>query len=181
MPARILQKDEKLLRAKAAPLAISDIKSQKIQELLKTMRETLANEYDGVGLAAPQIGHSLRIFIVSELAFRQGRKLVSDAATEKREPLVYINPEIVASSKDQKSVDEGCLSVRPLFGKVKRATRVKIRAYNEHGELFERGASGLLAQIYQHEMDHLEGILFIDKAKDVREMPPYVPESHDQA
>ena len=67
---------------------------------------------------------------------------------------------------------EGCLSVRWLYGKVSRATRASVRAYDEHGEPFTRGASGLLAEIFQHEVDHLDGILFIDKARDIRDIPP---------
>ena len=84
--------------------------------------------------------------------------------------LVFINPEIVKASKEKKEVDEGCLSVRWLYGKVRRSARVTLRAYNEKGERIERGASGLLAQIFQHEVDHLNGILFTDKAKEVWEM-----------
>ena len=66
--------------------------------------------------------------------------------------------------------EEGCLSVRWLYGKVVRSSRVTLHAYSEKGEKIERGASGLLAQIFQHEVDHLNGILFIDKAKEVWEM-----------
>jgi peptide deformylase len=67
-------------------------------------------------------------------------------------------------------MEEGCLSVRPLFGKVRRATRATIEAYNEHGEKFTMEGSGLLAHVFQHETDHLEGVLFIDKAKNLREV-----------
>jgi peptide deformylase len=86
--------------------------------------------------------------------------------------LVFINPEILKLSKEKKEMEEGCLSVRWLYGKVKRSTRVSLRAYNEKGEKIERGASGLLAQIFQHETDHLNGTLFIDKAEQVWEMSP---------
>ncbi len=182
----ILQKEALVLRAKAKPVPVGEIKSVKIQKIIAAMREALAKEYDGVGIAAPQIGESLRIFVVSDLVFKARRKNAPEKTPEMgteirpakavKDQLVYINPEILSTSKDQKSLEEGCLSVRPLFGKVKRASRARIRAYDENGQPFERGSSGLLAQIYQHEVDHLDGILFIDKAKDIREMPPYIPE-----
>ena len=69
-------------------------------------------------------------------------------------------------------MEEGCLSVRWLYGKVERSKKIKIRAYDEKGERFEVGVSGLLAQIYQHEIDHLHGILFIDKANTIEDLPP---------
>jgi peptide deformylase len=86
---------------------------------------------------------------------------------------VFINPQITKFSKEKKWMEgEGCLSVRWVYGKVERATKVTLRAYDEYGNVFERGASGLLAHIFQHEVDHLDGILFIDKAKDLEEADP---------
>lgn len=168
----ILQKEEKVLRQKAKPVPVEEITTARIQDILKRMNEALANEYDGVGLAAPQIGESLRIFIISDLIFKgkEGKELRDEKT--KKENLVFINPELVKVSKETKMLEEGCLSVRPLYGKVKRSTKATVRAYNEKGELFERGGSGLLAQIFQHEVDHLNGTLFIDKAKDIHEMQP---------
>jgi len=84
--------------------------------------------------------------------------------------LVYINPQITYESEKTKWLDEGCLSCRWKLGQVKRHVEVSIRAYNEKGELFEETASGLLAHIFQHETDHLHGILFVDKARNVRDM-----------
>jgi peptide deformylase len=185
---KILQQDALVLRRKAKEVPISDIKSSKIQSLLADLNEALSAEHDGVGIAAPQVGESLRIFIVSELVFQKSMKPSKSArATQKNldkksvkkesasgndtNKLVYINPEIISTSKDKKELEEGCLSVRPLYGMVKRAAKVTIRAYDENGTAFERGASGLLAQIFQHEIDHLNGTLFIDKAKNIHEMP----------
>lgn len=173
----ILQKEAPVLRQHAKPVALKDIGTPRLNAILQDMQEALAKEADGVGLAAPQIGVPLRIFIVSEIVFsslssRGEKGGIDEKGDAKATPqLVYINPEIIATSKDKKQVEEGCLSVRPLFGKVRRASKATIRAYDEHGNAFERGASGLLAQIFQHELDHLDGILFIDKAKDIREMP----------
>ena len=172
----IVQKEAPILRQVAKPVALGDITKPKIVTLLKDMREALSRETDGVGLAAPQVGVPLRIFIVADIVFKIDE--AKERAVENTEgaKTIYINPEIISSSKDKKALEEGCLSVRPLFGKVRRATKVTIRAYDENGKAFERGASGLLAQIYQHEVDHLNGTLFIDKAKDIREM--LVPNEH---
>jgi peptide deformylase len=88
------------------------------------------------------------------------------------EDSVYINPVMKKMSKSKKMVEEGCLSVRYLYGKVNRSTKATIEAYDENGNKFTKGGSGLLAQIFQHEYDHLNGILFIDKAKGLEEIPP---------
>lgn len=81
--------------------------------------------------------------------------------------IVAINPTLIKISKRSRLVGEGCLSVGENYGAVRRATHATIRAYDEFGKEFERGASGLLAQVFQHEVDHLDGILFIDKAENV--------------
>ncbi len=157
----ILQNGAPVLREIAKEVPPKDLPSQKISAIIEEMRQSLSQEHDGVAIAAPQIGYSLRIFVVSDIVFKK-QKTVG--------PLVYINPVITKISKDKKMLEEGCLSVRPLYGKVPRAARVTIKAYDENGKLFERGASGLLAQIFQHETDHLDGILFIDTASDIHEV-----------
>jgi len=160
----ILQRDNKILRAKAQSIPEKDMGSKKIADIIKRMSQTLHVEEDGVALAAPQIGESLRLFIVSSDILMVKK--------DKRPDLIFINPEIIKTSKNKKKVEEGCLSIRWLYGQVKRSEKVTIRAYDETGRKFERGASGLLAQIFQHEIDHLDGILFIDKAENVQEIPP---------
>jgi peptide deformylase len=163
---------------KAHSVTVSEIPTPKIQSVIRDMKAALHQEYDGVGIAAPQIGESLRIFVVAGRVLK--RKTFDPAEIDKeknekkwKDDIVLINPEIIKLSKDQKFMEEGCLSVRPLYGLVKRSSRATIRAYDENGELFERGASGLLAQIFQHEVDHLEGILFTDKATEVQSMPEH--------
>ena len=90
-----------------------------------------------------------------------------------RKDLVFINPKILKLSKEREWLPEGCLSVRWLYGKTYRSKKVILTAYDEKGKKLKRGASGLLAQIFQHETDHLNGILFVDHAKDIREeLPP---------
>lgn len=172
----IVQNGNKTLRKKAKEVLVSDISKPKIQKIIADMSEALNNQYDGVAIAAPQIDVSLRIFVVSgkifEEDFVRGQGL-SKNKISKHPNLVFINPVIKKISKDKKLLPEGCLSVRPLYGKVRRATRVTVEAYNEKGKKFTMNANGLLAHAFQHEIDHLEGILFIDKAKDVREEPLY--------
>ncbi|MDO8575345.1 MAG: peptide deformylase [bacterium] len=160
----IIQNGHSVLRENVSKILVSDIKTAKIKNLVDKMKKTLASQDDGVGLAGPQIGESLAIFIISKRAF-------FDKNNAPKDDLVFINPEIMKLSKDKAWVEEGCLSVRPLFGKVKRSKKATIRAYDENGKKFEMGASGLIAQIFQHETDHLNGVLFIDKAEDVVEMP----------
>lgn len=165
----IVQKENKVLREIAKEVPIDEIKSAKIQKVLKEMNESLAGEHDGVALAAPQIAVSLRIFVISPLAYKylKDDDKINFVGEEK---LVFINPKITWKSNDSKKMDEGCLSVRPWYGKVKRASRANVEAYDENGEKFEIEGRGLIAQIFQHETDHLDGILFIDKAEDLKEI-----------
>ena len=162
----ILQRDDAVLRAKAKAVLHDEIGSAKITSLIKDMSVTMAGQKDGIAIAAPQIGVSLRVFVVNGNLLKQADKEYTGEGGH----LVFINPEITKKSRDKSEMEEGCLSVRWLYGKVIRSTRVTLRAYNEKGEKIERGASGLLAQIFQHECDHLDGVLFIDKAKEVWEM-----------
>lgn len=163
----IVQKEHKVLRGTAKEVGQKDIKSAKIKKILADMKTALAGQDDGVAIAAPQINIPLRIFVVSGKIF-----LNKDLPKEKSEDLVFINPKIIKISKKKESVPEGCLSVRWLYGEVKRSTNATVQAYNENGELFTRGGGGLLAQIFQHEIDHLDGVLFIDKAKNLVEVKP---------
>jgi peptide deformylase len=162
----IVQRDHPVLREKAKAVPAKEIGSDRINAIIEDMKKALSKQKDGIAIAAPQIGESLRIFVVSGNLLSQADK------TYKGEPvdLVFINPEITRRSRDTKEMEEGCLSVRWLYGKVKRSTRVSLKALNEKGEKIERGASGLLAQIFQHETDHLDGTLFTDKARELWEM-----------
>ncbi len=178
MYIEIIQNGNDILRKISKEIPISNITKPKIQKVLKDMNYALDHEYDGVAIAAPQIAVSLRIFIISSKIFDEKflyRKKV-DIEKEKKKiyppNLVFINPKIIKISNDKKLMDEGCLSVRPIYGRVRRATRATIEAYNEKGEKFIKKGVSLLAHIFQHEIDHLEGVLFIDKAKDLHEVIP---------
>ena len=175
----IVKEPEKVLRKKAADVAITDIKNSYIQGLIEAMKETLRHMPDGVGLAAPQVGTSLRIFIVSEEAEEIDRV---DAEREKLGPqkydpdeppyekrpwkyYVFINPVIKNMSRTMREDAEGCLSVPKKYGVVARHEKITVEAYDEAGKKITRGSSRFFARVMQHELDHLEGILFIDKMK----------------
>lgn len=182
---QIVQRENPVLRKVAKEVSLTSIKTPRIKKILREMSESLASVDDGVAIAAPQIGYSLRIFVVSGKIFerdfekkRKNRLEHLEAEVEEKEKkvkhkdLVFINPKITKLSKEKTWLPEGCLSVRWLYGKVHRAKKASVIAYDENGKKFARGASGLLAQIFQHETDHLNGVLFIDQAKEVRDEPP---------
>lgn len=154
MPAKIVQIGSEILRKKSNEVPLEKIKSKEIQDLIKEMAEVLKAEEIGVGLAAPQIGKDKKIFILKD--------------TKQEKYLVFINPQILKLSKKIRLLDEGCLSVTSFWGKVKRAESILVSAFDENGKKFEKNYKGLPAQIVQHEIDHLNGILFVDKAKELQ-------------
>lgn len=172
----IVQKEDIVLRKKAKEIPVQEINTPKIQKIIKEMSEALRSQNDGVALAAPQIGYSLKIFVVSRKIFHKNfifRESLEDIPNDETiKDLVFINPKISKLSREKEMLPEGCLSVRWLYGNVFRSKKATITAYDENGKKIIRGASGLLAQIFQHETDHLEGILFIDKAKNIKEELP---------
>ncbi len=182
MMKKILQKEEPVLREIAKEVPISEINTPKINKIISEMKEALDSQDDGVAIAAPQIGYNLRIFVMSgrveEILAeakrnKDGEEVVHEDAPKIKYPdTVFINPVIKKISKERKKVEEGCLSVRYLYGKVSRAKKATVIAYDETGQKFERGGTSLVAQIFQHEIDHLDGILFIDKAENVEEILP---------
>lgn len=167
----IVQNGNPVLRMVAQEVDLSLIGKPKLNKILKDMKEGLHSQDDGVAIAAPQIAVPLRIFIVSGRVFDEDYIRGEKESTTKKvhDDMVFINPRFLKISKDKKLLSEGCLSVRPLYGKVRRATKATMEAYDEHGKKFTLAGTGLLAHIFQHETDHLDGILFIDKAKDLHE------------
>lgn len=174
----IIEKGNPVLETPAKELSLADISSKKIQKLIADMKETLDAISDGVGLAAPQVGASVRIFLVSKRVFKRVGKKNKDEEEKvdgfsNTQDLVCINPKIVKASKTKKWLPgEGCLSVRWFYGKVLRSTHVSLEYTDEYGKKQLRGAGGILSHIFQHECDHLEGQLFIDKAIDVEWLEP---------
>lgn len=165
--APIVQDGHPALRARSLPVEDGEFGTPELARILKNMEEALDAEEDGVAIAAPQIAIGKRIFLV-----RYDRMLPPPPEGEPLPPKdlgVYINPEIIKRSRKKADVDEGCLSVRGTYGTTTRYERATVRAKDEHGETFERGGGGILAQAFQHEIDHLDGILFIDHAKRLRD------------
>jgi peptide deformylase len=164
----IVQANDPILRQKALLVKHEDIDSARIQNIIADMKTAVDGQKDGIAIAAPQIGELLRIFVVSGKIMREADPKYKG----KEDHLVFINPKILKLSKKLQDAEEGCLSVRWKYGFVKRAEKATISALDENGKPFERGASGILAQVFQHETDHLDGKLFIDKARDIHDLPP---------
>lgn len=144
---RITKHGEKVLRRGCEPVELGSCR-EKLPRLLKDMWDTMHAAH-GVGLAAPQIGLNLRLAVI-------------DIKPEgKPRPIVLINPELVEKTGELEE-EEGCLSIPGLYAKVRRFKRVKARALNQHGIPIEVTGEGLLARALQHEIDHLNGKLFID-------------------
>ncbi len=162
---KIYQRDEddEVLREKSKEIPVDEITSKKFQNIIKKMEQVIAEIDEALAVAAPQIGENWRITVISEWALNPA----SNKKEEEFKNMVFINPKILKTSKDKKFYPEGCLSAPDMFGEVERAEKIKVEAYNEKGEKFTRGASGLLAQTIQHEIDHMDGILFVDKAKNL--------------
>lgn len=137
------------LRIVSKPIAVFD---DALQKLIDDLFETMYAER-GLGLAAPQIGVNMRLTVID---------CPSDRSEDDAKKLVLINPEIVSKSEDTKTYQEGCLSVPGVYAKVKRAVRVTLRAQDRFGEFYELEAEDLLAECIQHEIDHLDGKVFID-------------------
>lgn len=162
--AKLVKQDHPALHQIAEEVPHEEIGSPAIKKVIKDMRAALegynVKGFNGIAIAAPQIGVSLRIFLVHNMSKDKEDK-------DTLPSLIAINPVITKLSKKKHLVGEGCLSVGEDYGAVKRSTHATLRAFDEHGIPYERGASGLLAQVFQHEVDHLDGILFVDKAEKV--------------
>lgn len=139
-----------VLRQVAQPIASADFKATWLKKLAKDMTETMISR-DGIGLAAPQVSESIRLIIVST----------------KTGPLIMINPELTKKSLIKETDEEGCLSIPNTFGQVKRHHSIQVKFFDLEGKSKHISAKGLLARVIQHEIDHLDGILFIDKAKNI--------------
>lgn len=155
---------DSVLRHDAKDVLKSEFGKPELKKILDNMKEAMEKERDGVAIAAPQIGILKKIFLVREDAYGVNNK------ESKWKPLIFINPKIIKTSKKMLEVEEGCLSVRPLYGTTIRHASVTIEAQDFEGTKFTFGASNLISQIFQHECDHLEGVLFIDHAENVQEM-----------
>ncbi|MCA9362955.1 peptide deformylase [Candidatus Kaiserbacteria bacterium] len=157
---KLVPQNHPALHSIAEEVTAEEFADGTVAKILKGMRTAIktynVDGYAAVAIAAPQVGVAKRIFLVED----QNKERDGELPT-----VVAINPHIVKTSKKTHEVGEGCLSVPNTYGVVKRHKNVVMRAIDENGEPFERGAGGLLAQIFQHECDHLDGTLFIDRAE----------------
>jgi len=161
----ITQDGDPVLRAIAAQVPAGLFGSEELATMLRDMSDTLDSQPDGVALAAPQVGLSYRIFIVRYDRMERDEEVAKAMGPDVG---IFINPEIVKSARKREEMQEGCLSVRGVYGYTLRHARATVRAQDERGVWFTRGGGGILAQAFQHEIDHLDGILFIDHAEELR-------------
>jgi peptide deformylase len=167
---RIVKAGSSVLRKTAVEVPLKTLPSPKMKKLFREMAAAIASRDDAVAIAAPQLGHSLRAFMVSGKIF-DGMELPGKDPNYTSRNFIFVNPKIVKTSRRKHVLEEGCLSVDEHYGMVKRSEKATIQAYDEKGKVFEWGGSGLLAQIFEHEIDHLNGILFTDKATDLHPPP----------
>jgi peptide deformylase len=151
-----------ILRQKARRLSREEILSDEIQALIKNMKHTLLNRNYGIGIAAPQVGQRVAISVIELRSTRTRPNL------PKKEwlSMVIINPEVIKTHGKSEDMWEGCLSLDNVFAKANRYKKVRVKWQDEKAKNHEKDLEGLLAQVLQHETDHLNGILFVDKVKD---------------
>jgi len=152
----VAQRGEEILKIKAAAVAHGEFNSEWLLQLASAMHATML-ERNGVGIAAPQVYISKRVIIVASRA----NPRYPDAP--EMDPVVMVNPEILEFSQATCLGEEGCLSVPNERGEVERAQAVKVRYYTLQGEVVEMNFEGFPARIIQHEVDHLDGVLFVDR------------------
>jgi peptide deformylase len=165
MILKLVQVGDPVLRTKARNLTPDEILSDRIQTLISDMRDTM-RDAPGVGLAAPQIGESLQLAVIEDCQEYMS-KLTPDALTERDRCVVpfhvIINPELTMIGSDTVDFFEGCLSLNGFSALVRRNKRVRVRCLNERGEQNVIEAKGWYARILQHEIDHLNGTVYIDR------------------
>ena len=140
-----------VLRRHARPLEPDEIGTLRIQQLIDDMFETMRDS-EGIGLAGPQVYESIRLFVAGV-----------DDEERMMPPVVMINPEVTPVGSDVEEDWEGCLSIPDIRGRVSRATDIKVRALDRHGKPISMTADGFPARVIQHEVDHLDGVLFFDR------------------
>ncbi|MCB9111760.1 MAG: peptide deformylase [Anaerolineales bacterium] len=156
---QIVYLPEPILRKKARPVTQFD---KDLQTLIDDMIETM-REAPGVGLAAPQINLPMQLAVV-EYAEGEDEEMEEDAPPPQKKLFVLINPEITKVSDEKVMGIEGCLSIPGLVGEVERHEAIQVKALNRHGKPVKLKVDGWMARIFQHEIDHLHGVLFTDRA-----------------
>lgn len=139
-----------MLKTPAVPVDLTTLDQPDIQQLIDDMIKTM-NQAEGIGLAAPQVGQSIRLAVVD------------GAVSGQAKPYVLINPIVQVSDPEQSEAEEGCLSIPGVFGLVPRPKKITLKAFDRHGQPWSIPAEQLLARVIQHEVDHLNGTLFLDR------------------
>jgi len=162
------KKEEKFLRQKTEKFDFKTHNRKEIAELIKQMREVMKIA-QGVGLSANQLGLNLRVFVA-----QLPEEAINVNQRNEYKPAFYaiFNPQIIKFSKEKMIMEEGCLSVPGIAGLVERPEKITLIGQDKNGKKIKIKAWGLLARIFQHEVDHLNGILFIDKAKNIQKVEP---------
>lgn len=150
-----------ILRVKSKKIPINFIGKVVFKKLVKQMIDTMRN-VKGVGLAAPQIGKSISLAVLEMKPSPMRPKL------EKKGPIIIVNPRIIKYSEEKENDWEGCLSFKGVRGKVPRSTAITVEYHNEKGEKITEKAKGFWARIFQHEVDHLNGIVYVDRIVDTK-------------
>lgn len=150
-----------ILRQKAKKVSVAFLKSTKFEKLIAQMFRTM-KQSNGVGLAAPQIGISMQLAVIQVQPTKLRPNLESLPKT------VIINPKILSHSTQQTTDWEGCLSFEDVRGKATRYNKIKVEYTDEKGKKVTRDLSGFLARVFQHEIDHLNGLVYVDRMKDMK-------------
>ena len=165
MILKIRQVGEQVLRQKARPLSRDEILDRSTQELIESMRETM-HDAPGVGLAAPQVGYSLQLVVIEDQAEFIHKLPPEQVAERERRPVpfhVLVNPKLTLLGSEPAEFFEGCLSLAGFTAVVPRARKVRVECLNERAEPVTIDAQGWYARILQHEIDHLGGVLYVDR------------------
>ena len=165
MVLKIVQAGDPVLRRPARELTPEQISSPEVKSLIAFMRDTM-RDTPGVGLAAPQVGVGLRVVVVEDRAEYQAGLSAEELAMRERKPVdfhVLINPRLVVEDATPVEFHEGCLSVNGYTALVQRARGVRVEALDKNGAPVSISAQGWYARILQHEVDHLEGMLYLDR------------------
>ncbi|HEY4964293.1 MAG TPA: peptide deformylase [Candidatus Saccharimonadales bacterium] len=150
-----------ILRQKTAKLSSEQIKSEDVQNFIKDIQNTLSTKDYGIGLAAPQVGRSISLAVIA-------LKPTPTRPDNKELKMVIINPEIISTDSTEVGMWEACISGSDIYGKAMRHENIRLKWHDETGKLHEQEFSGIVAQVIQHEVDHLNGVLFVDRVIDTK-------------
>jgi peptide deformylase len=165
MILKIVQAGEPVLRQRARELTPEEMTGVEVRQLIALMRDTM-RDAPGVGLAAPQVGVDVRLVVIEDRPEYMLGMPAAELGARERVPVdfhVLINPRLIVEDATPAEYQEGCLSVSGFLALVRRARGVRVEAFDENGQPFSRSARGWYARILQHEIDHLDGTLYIDR------------------